>query len=156
VEALLELGYPYALEVPPEVLERVRRERPPQERKARARRASDSALPAVVLTVLATVAQFFLLPMVSFRVHGPLEGPLRLTLMGLVGLPPLLAFIGLGTKQRPLQQLGSRGLLLQGLAWLAFSFSEGWRSYGFNEFMLLLPWYVPLMAGYLMSPKKPS
>jgi hypothetical protein len=155
VEALLELGYPYALEVPPEVLERVRREQPHQDREARGVPAP-GWLPAVVVTLLGLLGQLFLVLLAVFRVSALLQKPALITLLGLVGLPPLLALVGLGAKHPGLQRLGAWGMRLQGLGWLGFSLMEASRSYRFNEFMLLLPWYLPLLAGFLMTPKKPS
>jgi hypothetical protein len=155
VEALLDLGYPYALEVPPDVLERVRREHPRKGREGRGIPVP-SWLPDVVVTLLGLLGQFFLVLLAVFRVSALLQKPVLITLLGLVGLPPLLALIGLGAKHRGLQRLGAWGMRLQGLGWLGFALMEAWRPYGFNEFVLLLPWYLPLLAGFLMTPKKPS
>lgn len=153
VEALLELGYPYALEVPPEVLERVRRERPYSGSGTR-RAGSGGHLPGVAVTVLSFLAQFFLLAIAPLRVPSTSQESLLVTLMGLICIPPLLAFVGLGAKVRQLQWLGSRGMLLQGLGWLGVCLLPAWSMYGTTvSEALLLPWYLPLLAGYLMSPK---
>jgi hypothetical protein len=156
VDALMELGYPYALEVPPEVLERVRRDHPLKGRREPRGVPVPSWMPAVVVTVLSLPAQLLMVLLAAFRVSGPLQQPVLLTLAGLGSLLPLLALIGLGMKQPGLQRVGAWGMRLQGLGWLVFALMEASRSYRFNEFVLLLPWYLPLLAGFLMTPKKPS
>ncbi|WP_163999112.1 hypothetical protein [Pyxidicoccus caerfyrddinensis] len=152
LEALLELGYPYALEVHPEVLEAVRQQTGGRKRDAR----EGGSTVGVILTLLALVVQVFLAMLLSsssIYSSSSLE-MFQLVRLGLVVGPPLLALFGQMAESKGLRSLGARGMTLQGLAWLAFSGLESLRSSsGGLLLLLMIPWYLPLLAAYQMRAK---
>ncbi|QSQ21609.1 hypothetical protein JY651_41635 [Pyxidicoccus parkwayensis] len=152
MEALMELGYPYALEVHPDVLEAVRQQagdnRGPKQ---------DFSWRAVGVTVLSMVVQLVFVALLSGpRGNYPLDQweSLRMIQVGLVVTPPLLALFGQWIGVRSLQRLGVMGLTLQGLLWLipAASAALGGLSLSLLT-ILLFPWHLTLAAAYMMSPK---
>ncbi len=152
VEALLELGYPYALEVPPDALERARQERGRRGRKKEAR-ASDvnaptSAIVVTVITVLLQLLMLSLLGIVSLRTSSFVALPALLA----ASAPPVLAILGARKKSSSLQRFGALGMGLQGLIWLVATVLVT----GLDErplLWLVFPWYMPLLSAYLMHPK---
>lgn len=115
VEALLDLGYPYALEVPPEAFAEARREH------------SDSAprdIPiagiAVALTAL-VVQSLITLPMTLGFLNGRHTNlPFGLFLLGATLGPSLSALLGGWLRFRGLQRLGVVTMALVGSVWLSF------------------------------------
>lgn len=144
VEALMELGYPYALEVHPDVLEAVRRETQDSKKGGHASRIS---VPGIVVSLLALLLQVFML-WVNFSSHGHSHrvDTLQQFLLGLVVIPPLSAIFGQAVDWRWLQSLGARGMALQGLVWMLVTWlaADAWFA------LVLVPWYLPLIAAYLM------
>jgi hypothetical protein len=128
IQALLALGYPYALELPPEALE--------------ARIREEGGIPGLLstrkgqvgfgLVALAGIAQ--LSPVLYLLAQGMAswsDGIVILFLASIVGttfLPAFLAVLG--------HNLGSRGLKKAGLGWLASvaTFWLGGFALGFSEF----------------------
>ncbi|WP_426755990.1 hypothetical protein [Myxococcus sp. Y35] len=152
VEALLELGYPYALEVPPDALERARRERGSRRKKGRGRTINvpTSALVVTVITVQLQLLLLWMFGFVSFSQVNLLTLP---ALLGLFG-PPALAVIGARKNSPGVQLLGAVGLGLQGLFWLMTVLLATGMGRHTPQVWLALPWYVPLVAGFLMRPRK--
>ncbi len=155
VEALLELGYPYALEVHPEVLDDVR-----QQARRRQRDAGEDGpgVPTAGLAVslVALVGQLVVvaaLAMFSGRSGDTWEAA-QLLRLALVALPPLAAIFGHMAEWRRPQVLGSIGMGLQGVVWLfhAFSFTQDLGPL-WSLLLVVIPWYLPLVAAYLMYPK---
>jgi hypothetical protein len=152
VEALLALGYPHALEVPPEALEQVRREQ-------RARGSLPNGLWAVTLTVVAALAQFLLVSVGLFAgrflsAHGHRPPALGLGLVVAVTcLPAMLALAGGALRVRRMQWLGSLGLGLQGTLWAGLAclalFSARWDT---MLTALVLPWHLTWYAARLVKP----
>ena len=152
VEALLELGYPYALEVHPDVLQAVRLEAVRRKKGAPPQGVSGTE---GVITLMAGAVQLGMLALfVSPRQSHASSDALMLLPMGLVVLPPLSALFGGLLESRRLQSLGALGMALQGLVWLlvALMKSSAPSSAG-RLFLLFIPWYLPLVAAYLMRPK---
>jgi hypothetical protein len=79
----------------------------------------------------------------------------HLVRLGLVAGPPLLALFGQLADSKGLRSLGARGMMLQGLAWLAFSgiMALGSSSSSGVLTLLVIPWYLPLVAAYSMRAK---
>ena len=152
VEALLELGYPYALEVPPEVLEQVREEQ--QSRKFNADTST-----TVGVTVLAGLVQLLLvlLTLWSDSLFDPkADGPPDPFLWGFtvaLALPSLLAITGTLLDLRRLQWLGSYGLRLQSMFWAGLATLSLAGGYWESLLMsLLLPWHLTWYAARLTKP----
>jgi hypothetical protein len=150
VEALMELGYPYALEVHPDVLEAVRQE----SGVTRDTREGISRW-ALGITLLSMVVQLgYLALFFAFGSSGRYWEPLVLMVTAMVAVPPLLALFGKWVDSRSLQKLGVVGLVLQGLVWLFPTLSEAQRNLPSSLLsVLLFPWHLPLVAAYLMRPK---
>ncbi|MCY1018399.1 hypothetical protein [Pyxidicoccus sp. MSG2] len=152
VEALLELGYPYALEVHPDVLDDVRQQAGGSKRDSKA----GGSTTGVVLTVLAMVVQLIMVVLFfSSSVYGSNWETFQLIGLGLLVGPPLLALFGHLADSKGLRSLGARGMTLQGLAWLAFSGinAMGASSSQVLALMVMIPWYLPLAAAYHMRAK---
>ncbi|MFP2906684.1 hypothetical protein ACLESD_16810 [Pyxidicoccus sp. 3LFB2] len=154
VEALLSLGYPHALEVPPEALEQARREQ-------HERRFGGSTFRAVVVTVLAALAQLFVSVLTLwgsslFEPHArePL-GAVWSVLLGASLLPALLAITGRLLDLRGLQWLGSKGLGLQCMLWAGIA-SLSLASFRVEAILvaLLLPWHLTWYAARLTKPAR--
>lgn len=151
VEALLELGYPYALEVPPDALERARRERgvPPGTESS----APRSPISATVVTLLCLVLQLTAMVLPAYNKLGDVNTWMTPYLLPIVA-PPLLAILGTWTKARPLQYLGSLGLGIQGLVWFGGVFMLTLVAKGVPWLWVVAPWYLPFIACYLVWPRK--
>lgn len=145
LEALMALGYPYALEVHPDVLEDVR-QRAGGRREARQR----GSLLGPGVTVLALFVQLILIAQVFH--WGDTWSAFQVVVLGMLVSPPLLAILGQLLDWRGMQSLGVRGMTLQGLAGLLISILLVMESYEALRF-LMIPWYVPLLAAYLMRTK---
>ena len=151
--ALLALGYPYALELPPEMVESYPSAPP----------VDDSTPPgpgpgagSVVVTLLSSLYQTGLLSLVATftgarRIDwdSPLEQSLILGMVG-VWLPALCAFLGHGLGKRWLQVIGAVGLWLLFVGWGLASLA-GTASLGPGS-LLLLPWHLALWAAIVMRP----
>ncbi|MBZ4419201.1 hypothetical protein K8638_22250 [Myxococcus sp. RHST-1-4] len=146
VEALMELGYPYALEVPPDVLEAVRLETHGGKAAGRSR----LSVPGIVVSLLALLTQVLML-LLNATTHGHSHGLelLQQVALGLIVVPPLAAIFGQVADLRRTQSLGSIGMTLQGLVWLFLALMIG----GAGLAIVLIPWYLPLTAAYLMRSK---
>ncbi len=160
VETLLELGYPYALEVPPNLLERAREERGEQRRrqKKRQKQRQPGALPVagIVVTLFGTVLQLLPHVLSALLANTPLSvwgvSP-TLLLLGIC-LPPAMALLGALMRHRTLQGLGAVGMVLQGLVWLLITLFMASRS-SLGLWLLAWPtWYVMLGAAQLIRPSK--
>jgi hypothetical protein len=150
VEALMALGYPYALEVPPDVLEAVRIE------AGRGGDASASrvSVPATIVTVLALVFQVVVVALYAFSYRSQhTREVLQQFLLALTVAPPLMALFGHAADLRRMQSLGARGMALQGLLWLLYALSQDASSFWQWLTVALLPWHLPLIAAYLMRSK---
>ncbi|MFP2911327.1 hypothetical protein ACLESD_41150 [Pyxidicoccus sp. 3LFB2] len=154
VEALLELGYPYALEVHPDVLEAVR-----LEARRRTGGSGESGLaslgPEGFVTLLALAVQLAVLWM--FTSQSRTSDTFMTVSLGLVVLPPLSALCGWLLESRTLRSLGARGMALQGVFWLlsALIKAASQPSVGLM-YLLFIPWYVPLVAAYLLRARPES
>ncbi|MCP3137257.1 hypothetical protein [Pyxidicoccus xibeiensis] len=145
LEALMELGYPYALEVPPEVLEAVRLEEPGGAREGGA------SMPAIVFTVVTLLVQLVMLFLFSWgdrtsHSHDSGMDTLSMISLGLVVLPPLAALFGHLLDWRRLQSMGVSGMVLQGAFWFLYALGQRVGVW----VMLVVPWYLPLLSAYLM------
>jgi hypothetical protein len=151
LEALLELGYPYALEVHPDVLEAVR-----QQAGGRKHGSQDGgSRVGTAVTLLAMVVQLVLLLMIFTPVHmrDPPETFQTFLMAGIVA-PPLLAVFGQMMESSRLRSWGATGMTLQGLAWLLFcGFEALGPASGGLLLLLVIPWYLPLVAAYQMRAK---
>ena len=161
VETLLELGYPYALEVPPNLLERAREERSEQRRRKKRLQKKQQAEPTlpiagIVLTLFGTVLQLLpqLLPLLVSGSTSNVRGFFPTLLLLGICVPPAVALWGALLGHRTLQGLGAVGLVLQGLVWLiATLFVTSISSAGL--WLLAWPtWYVMLGAAQLIRPPK--
>ncbi|MFP2928862.1 hypothetical protein ACLESO_27420 [Pyxidicoccus sp. 3LG] len=155
VEALMELGYPYALEVPPEVLEDVRRE---DVRRKGGSREAGASLSGIGFTVVAMLVQLLMVAMFSsgprsLGSDGALE-TLSLVQLALVVFPPLGAIFGHLADSRRLQSLGATGMVLQGVVWFLYAVFQSMQSQNSGLWALLwVPWYLPALAAYRMRPR---
>ena len=114
VEALLALGFPYALEVPPEVMDEVSRDRDDNAPR-------DIPRVGIAAAVVAMIAQaiIFLPPALEFLVsEKDLSSIPGLLLLGAIWGPPLSALIGGWRRSRGLQRLGLLTMALTGAVWL--------------------------------------
>ncbi|NOJ80133.1 hypothetical protein [Myxococcus xanthus] len=153
VEALLELGYPYALEVPPDALERARRERKlPTTTEAPPSRLLRSPILATTATLLCLVLQVILMALPDVRSLDDIGALLTPYLLPVVA-PAFLAIIGTWTKTRPLQYLGSLGLGIQGLFWFGGVFMLTRMATHVPWLWVAAPWYLPFIASYLVWPR---
>jgi hypothetical protein len=116
VEALLSLGYPYALEVPPEALEEVARDR----RDNAPRDIPRVGIGAAVVAMLAQALVF--LPGAIDILDGRNTSPFFILFMlGALWGPSLSALIGGWRRSRGLQRLGLITMALMGTVWLSAS-----------------------------------
>ncbi|RKH45549.1 hypothetical protein, partial [Corallococcus sicarius] len=151
--ALLALGYPYALELPPEMVESYPSAPP----------VNDSPRPgpgpgagSVVITLLSSLHQTGLIRLVAeftgavqFDWGSSLGPSLILGMVG-VWLPALCSFLGHGLRKRWLQVVGAAGLWLLFVGWGLASLA-GTASMGPGS-LLLLPWHLALWAAIVMRP----
>jgi hypothetical protein len=114
VEGLLALGYPYALEVPPEALAQARAQ---SAREVRPQRVPSAGLVTVGLAVLTQAG--FLVPLVANELKwwGLLRGG-GLHLLGAAVLPPVLAVLGGWLGLRWPRRVGVGLMALVGLGYL--------------------------------------
>jgi hypothetical protein len=156
VEALLELGFPYALEVDPDVLEDVRRK---TQRRKHTARVDSGGFPAggLVLSLMAVVLQLLVVTARSMLSrHGDFWEASPLFPLALVVLPPLSAVFGHVLESRRLLKLGSIGMGLQSVVWLFLTLRFGSDAGRFGWLLLaLIPWYLPLAAACMMYPRTP-
>jgi hypothetical protein len=115
VEALLELGYPYALEVPPEALEAARRARGDALPRDRPRTGIAAALVALIAQSIVS------LPAALDFLDGGTRGRLvfGLFILGASWGPSLSALLGGWLRSRGLQRLGVITMALMGSLWLS-------------------------------------
>jgi hypothetical protein len=114
VEALLALGYPYALEVPPEALEEAHRAR----KDATPRDIPGLGIAAAVLALM--VQSVVTLPAaIDFLSGRPSNIPFGLFILGATWGPSLSALLGGWLRLRGLQRLGIATMALMGTAWLS-------------------------------------
>ncbi|QQR44474.1 hypothetical protein JKA73_36915 [Myxococcus xanthus] len=152
VEALLELGYPYALEVPPDALERARREQRLPTTAAPTSRLLRSPILATTATLLCLVLQLVLMALPDVRTLDDMGALLTPYLLPVIA-PALLAILGTWTKTRPLQYLGSLGLGIQGLFWFGGVFMLTRMASKVPWLWVAAPWYLPFIACYLVWPR---
>lgn len=115
VEALLALGFPYALEVPPEAMDEVSQER--EDNLPR-----DIPRAGIAAAVVAMIAQaiIFLPPALDFLVSERNTSPVSgLFLLGAIWGPSLSALIGGWRRGLGLQRLGLLTMALMGTVWLS-------------------------------------
>ncbi|MCY1040997.1 hypothetical protein OV208_06680 [Corallococcus sp. bb12-1] len=147
--ALLSLGYPFALELPPELLDS------PQARST-AELYTGPGTVGVVATLLSALyqtgvilaAQVFMSFLHFNQEHWWTE-PFFPGLLA-VWIPTLCALFGLGLGQRTLHSVGAVGLWLVMAAWSAASLVVLTTSSPF--WLLFLPWHVALWAAWTMRP----
>jgi hypothetical protein len=114
VKALLDLGYPYALEVPPEALAEAQL---PVEA-----RPQEIPIPGIIATGVSLLVQLgYSMPAFSKLLRGNDSGALvgALLLLGMVLGPAAAAVLGGWLRIRRLQQFGLFSLAFTGLLWLA-------------------------------------
>ncbi|QDE72127.1 hypothetical protein BHS05_36790 [Myxococcus xanthus] len=155
VEALLELGYPYALEVPPDALERARREQGLPTTEAPTSRLLRSPILATAVTLLGLVMQLIMMALPQLGRLGDVDAWLTPYLLPIFA-PAVLAILGTWTKARPLQYLGSLGLGIQGLLWFGGVLMLTQAAKNIPWLWVAAPWYLPLIACYLVWPRKQS
>ncbi|NOK03711.1 MULTISPECIES: hypothetical protein [Myxococcus] len=153
VEALLELGYPYALEVPPDALERARSERGLPTTETPTSRLLRSPILATAVTLLCLVLQLILMALPEVRTLDDMGALLTPYLLPVIA-PALLALLGTWTKARPLQYLGSLGLGIQGLFWFGGVLMLTRMATNVPWLWVAAPWYLPLIACYLVWPRQ--
>ena len=150
LEALMELGYPYALEVHPDVLEAVRGDAFGGKDAARSIPISK---PAIAVTLLALISQVIMLVLIAMsRGRSYVGETFHLITLGLIVGPPLLAASGHALGMRGMQSMGARGMMLQGLVWLFIAWLDSGTYQGYLP-LVLIPWYLPLIAAVLMREK---
>lgn len=149
-DALLSLGYPYALELPPELLE----SRAPAKDSGKA--PTGPGMGGVIGTLLSLLYQTLLCGLghllnryTSIDLLGQVLSPFALG--GLViWASALSSFLGHSLENRTLQRVGSVGLWIQFVFWAAasvfFMSSEG------PIIPVFLPWHLTLWAAYAMRP----
>ncbi|RKH15045.1 hypothetical protein D7V97_01085 [Corallococcus sp. CA053C] len=151
--ALLALGYPYALELPPDMVESYP-SAPPVDDSTRPGPGPGAG--SVVVTLLSSLYQTGLFSLVATftgarRIDwdSPLEQSLILGMVG-VWLPALCSFLGHTLGKRWLQVIGAVGLWLLFAGWGLASLA-GTASLGPGS-LLLLPWHLALWAAIVMRP----
>jgi hypothetical protein len=125
VQALLALGYPYALEVPPEALEAGREERPARSDSSRWGRLSARNYIGLVLVCLFGAAE--LVPVFWFSdlsSNDEFERWVIAIICATTFLPGLLAVLGHKLRLGFLKGLGSFILVLASLPWLLGGFAS--------------------------------
>jgi hypothetical protein len=115
VEALLALGYPYALEIPPEALTQARA-------SVQAQRELRAPTGGLMVGGLATLAQaFILVPAALMFLFGGVAGSGSLlvaaALLGVLMLPPALVALGGLWDSAAARWMGVALLVLEGLGW---------------------------------------
>ncbi len=113
VEGLLALGYPYALEISPEVLAQVRGE--PSEAPG----VQKVLVVGLVLAALAVLTQGGIATWALQQVHVPPNLLTGVLVLGAAVLPALLAVLGGGWRMRWAQRVGVTLMALMGGAFLA-------------------------------------
>jgi hypothetical protein len=150
MEALLALGYPYALELPPEVLERMGRGKPTPSPSRLG--LAITGIAALLHAVMAVVTFVSFQGAVGEALGGAGGSIFALLLAGLMLTPSVLAIAGNLRGSGPMQGLGSKLLAIQGAGWVWLAVAI--MDYGKNMIALpvglLLPWHVTLLAAFLM------
>lgn len=114
VEALLALGFPYALEVPPEVMDEVSRDRDDNAPRDIPRVGIGAALVAMIAQAI-----LFLPSALDFLVTDKsISAGAGLFVLGAIWGPPLSALLGGWLRSRSLQRLGLLTMALTGTIWL--------------------------------------
>ena len=151
--ALLALGYPYALELPPEMVESYPSAPPVHDSP---RPGPGPGAGSVVVTLLSSLHQAGLISLggaftgaEQFDWGSSLGQSLILGMVG-VWLPALCSFLGHGLGKRWLQVVGAVGLWLLFVGWGLASLA-GTASMGPGS-LLLLPWHLALWAAIVMRP----
>ncbi|RKH02490.1 hypothetical protein D7Y13_35530 [Corallococcus praedator] len=146
--ALLSLGYPYALELPPELLDT------PQARTTEPYTGPGAV--GVVATLLSALYQSgivlvaqLVLSFRNFDWDRPWTEPFLPALLA-VWVPTLCALFGLGLGKRTLHVVGAWGLWLLLAAWSVASIIGVVESGPF--WPLFLPWHLALWAAWTMRP----
>jgi hypothetical protein len=146
VEALLSLGYPYALEVPPEALEEVERDR-------RENAPRDIPRAGIIAAVVAMLAQgLVFLPGAIDILNGRNTSLFFvLFMLGALWGPSLSALIGGWWRARWLQRLGLITMALMGTVWLSASALLTARSiFPWGYFLLSLTAGISLVGGAVL------
>jgi hypothetical protein len=147
VEALLALGYPYALEVPPEALDEVSRDR--EDNAPR-----DIPRVGIAAAVVAMLAQaIFVLPAVLPILDGSRNTSpfFVLFLLGAAWGPSLSALLGGWRRIRGLQRLGLITMALMGSIWLsAFALLLSRDTIPWPEVLVSLTAGLSLVAGAVL------
>ncbi|RYZ36847.1 MAG: hypothetical protein EOO71_30240 [Myxococcaceae bacterium] len=147
--ALLALGYPYALELPPELLDSPRP-------RARSRPYTGPGVEGVIASLVSALYQTGLVAVMhlflgiwSRDALNPLAGFFIPALLA-TWIPTLCALIGFGTGQRTLHRIGSWGQWLLMAVWALASLSSipTWGP----VLLSILPWHVTLWAALAMRP----
>ncbi|HLL04603.1 MAG TPA: hypothetical protein VK539_28725 [Myxococcaceae bacterium] len=139
VRAMMDLGHPYGLEIPPELLPEINRE---------PRRARGRAVPwgGIVLGVLSLPGALWLLWVLAIVIlvrQPSLNVVLLVALLAVLVVPVasvVMAIVGGAKRKRKLQEAGVAGLIALTIFWLMFAlwaFSNG-RTFGsFGTLMAL-------------------
>ena len=146
VEALLSLGYPYALEVPPEALEEVERDR-------WANAPRDIPRAGIIAAVVAMAVQSVVfLPAALDILDGRNTSPFFvLFVLGALLGPSLSALIGGWSRVRGLQRLGLLTMALMGTLWLSASALLTARTtFPWGYFLLSLTAGISLVGGAVL------
>ncbi|RKG95278.1 hypothetical protein D7X74_42095 [Corallococcus sp. CA047B] len=154
-DALLALGFPYALEVPPELMGQAPPTQPPRTGIGRGGFASLAIL-TLYLTVLGSWAVWNDL---TVRRSSHVLPP-RFTrdtamsiafLAAFIWLPPLVSLCGHALKRRWLQSIGSTLLAVQAIPWVLIAGASLWNGREPLQ-AAILPWYLSLWALWATRP----
>ncbi|MCY1040995.1 hypothetical protein OV208_06670 [Corallococcus sp. bb12-1] len=154
-DALLALGFPYALEVPPELMEPAAPPRPPRTGIGRGGFAALATLTLYQTGLFSwtvwkdlTVRQSSHLPPPRFTRDTAV---MIAVMVAFTWLPPLVSLVGHVWKRRWLQSIGSTLLAVQTMPWLLVAGASVLRE---NEPIraVILPWYLSLWALWATRP----
>ncbi|CAM4321818.1 hypothetical protein G4177_28525 [Corallococcus sp. ZKHCc1 1396] len=150
-DALLSLGYPYALELPPELLETPARAHPVPSKPYTGPGAVGIAatlLSALYQSGVVAVAQL-VMSFGHFDWERPWTEPFLPALLA-VWIPTLSALFGHGLGNRTAHVVGSWGLWLLAAAWSVAALVGLSASQPF--WLFVLPWHLALWSAWTMRP----
>lgn len=146
-EALLALGYPYAMELPPELLET---------KRADGREPGLSA-GDTVLAVVSMLYQWGCLALVWIFLeyaNMPAAGAVSIGIGAALGIFTLTALMGHHSRSRGLQLIGSTMLWAAAVIWIMLALPSALFTSGVS--LLLVPWHLSLWTAYALRPEAES
>ncbi|WP_375755514.1 hypothetical protein [Corallococcus exercitus] len=141
-EALLALGYPYALELPPELLE-------PKHAGGRKPGLTGGDITLAVVSLLYQSGAITLVGALLDSV--PMATEATFGINALFWLSTVFSLVGHATRTRSLQVIGSMVLWAAAVGWILLALPSALFTNGIS--LLLVPWHLALWTAYSLRPE---